>query len=298
MELKTLRSFIVLAEELHFRRAAERLHIAQPALSQQIKQLERQLGIELFSRSSRSVALTAAGTAFLTEALRTVAAADRAVETAQSIALGDGPRLAVGFLAQAAAENTSTILADFKLRRPEAVVQLRALTFVDHVSQVRTGGVDVAFIRPPYAPEELAGLTTVPLGTEPRVAILPAGHALAGRRSIAFAEIADEKFVRAPDEVSPVWRAYWRGDDRRGGRPAVLSDETASSVEEMLTVVGAELAISITHASVGRFYARPNVRFVPITDLSFSTLALAWRANDPSPLVQDFIEAARKVMSA
>jgi DNA-binding transcriptional LysR family regulator len=298
MELKNLHSFLILAEELHFGRAAGRLGIAQPALSQQIKQLELQLGVELFRRSTRSVVLTPAAEALVVQARRVLAAADQAVTVARAATRGDRPVLTVGFLGQGAAEDTTPLLTEFRRRRPEVVVRLRALGFADHLTQLREGGVDLSLIRPPYGADEMAGLATVSLAEEPRVVVLPAGHALAARAAVVFADIAEEPFIRGPDAVSPVWQAFWRVDERRGGRPATLSEESAGSIEEMLAVVAAGRAVAITHASLGRFYVRPTVRFVPVIDISPSTLALAWCADDPSPTVHDFVAAARNVTFA
>jgi DNA-binding transcriptional LysR family regulator len=138
VDLRLLRAFLTVAEELHFGRAAERLHVAQPALSQQIQRLERQLGLRLLERTSRAVALTPAGETFLDEARRTVAAADRAVEAARRIARGGRPELVVGFLAQGAGEQMTAILSDFRARQPDVVLRMRAMRFTDHLTALRT----------------------------------------------------------------------------------------------------------------------------------------------------------------
>jgi DNA-binding transcriptional LysR family regulator len=297
VELRLLRAFLTVAEELHFGRAAERLHVAQPALSQQIQRLERQLGVRLLDRTSRAVALTPAGATFLAEARSTVASADRAVAVARRIARGQRPELAVGFLAQGAAERMAAILSDFRARQPEVVLRMRAMRFTDHLAALRTGGLDLSLLRPPYGADELTGIDTVELWSERRVAVLPADHRLAGRDAIGFDELAGETFVRVPDAVSPTWRAFWQVADRRSnGRVPRVADEVVDSVEEVLTVVAAGRAISLTHESVGRFYTRPTVRFVPVEDIPPSVLALGWRADDRTPAVRDFVAAALAVV--
>jgi DNA-binding transcriptional LysR family regulator len=297
VDLRLLRAFLTVAEELHFGRAAERLHIAQPALSQQIQRLERQLGLRLLDRTSRTVALTTAGETFLVEARRTVSSADRAVAVARRIARGESPELVVGFLAQGAGEQMSAILDGFRERQPDVVLRMRAMRFTNHLSALRAGDVDLSLLRPPYGSDELAGIDLVELWSERRVAVVPAGHRMADRDAISFDDLAGETFVRVPDAVSPTWRAYWQVAERRtSGQVSHLADEVVDSVEEMLTVVAARRAISLTHESVGRFYARPTVRFVPVVDISPSTLALGWRADDRTPAVRDFVAAALSVV--
>jgi DNA-binding transcriptional LysR family regulator len=298
LEIRLLRSFVTVAEELHFGRAAVRLHVAQPALSQQLRRLERQLGVELLTRTSRSVALTAAGAAFLEEARRTLAAADRAAEVARTVARGGRIALVVGFLAQGAGAETPEILAEFRRRRPDVLVRTRAMSFSDHLTALRRGEIEASLVRPPYAPSELTGLRLAHLLEEPRVAVLASGHPLAGRAGLRFEEIADEAFLRIPDGASDVWRAFWQVADRRGAVPARLSEETADSVEEMLAVVATGRCISVTHQSVGQFYGRPTVSFVPITDIAPSTLALAWRADDETPQLRAFLDAAIETTAA
>jgi len=228
VDLRLLRAFLAVAEELHFSRAAERLHIAQPALSQQVQRLERQLGLRLLERTSRAVALTPAGETFLNEARRTVAAADRAVEVARRIARGDRPELVVGFLAQGAGEQMTAILDNFRKRQPDVVLRMRAMRFTGHLSALRTGELDLSLLRPPYGADELTGIDMMTLSSERRVAVLPAGHRLSCRVSICFDELAGETFVRVPDTVSPSWRASGRWSSvgpptARGGSPTRLS---------------------------------------------------------------------------
>jgi DNA-binding transcriptional LysR family regulator len=297
VDLRLLRAFLTVAEELHFGRAAEQLHIAQPALSQQIQRLERQLGLRLLDRTSRAVALTPAGRTFLTEARRTVTSADRAVAVARRIARGQKPELVVGFLAQGAAEQMAAILSDFRARQPDTVLRMRAMRFTDHLTALRTGELDLSLLRPPYGADELTGIDLVDLWSEPRVAVLPANHPLANHDTISFDQLAGETFARVPDAVSPTWLAFWQVAERRpNGRASRLADEIVDSVEEMLTMVAAGRAISLTHESVGRFYTRPSVRFVPVHDISPSMLALGWRADDHTPAVRDFAAAALAVM--
>jgi DNA-binding transcriptional LysR family regulator len=191
----------------------------------------------------------------------------------------------------------AAILSGFRARQPDVVLRMRAMRFTDHLTALHTGELDLSLLRPPYGADELAGIDMVELWSEPRVAVVPANHRIAGRDAIGFDELAGETFVRVPDAVSPTWRAFWQVAERRStGRVSRLSDEIVDSVEEMLTVVAAGHAISLTHESIGRFYARPTVRFVPVQDISPSMLALGWRADDRTPAVRDFVAAALAVI--
>ena len=139
--------------------------------------------------------------------------------------------------------------------------------------------------------EELSGITQVPLFDEPRVAVVAAAHRLAGKATCRFADLENEVWVRHTSGVSPVWRAFWRLDDLRAGRPARLAPQAIDSVEEVLQQVGAGTAVALTHASAGRFYRRPTVAFVPVEGIQPSTLSVAWADHD-GPFIAEFVAAA------
>lgn len=290
LELRVLRYFVAVAEDLHFGRAASRLHISQPALSVQIQKLERVLGVELLTRTSRHVELTDAGLAVLDEARRTLAAADRTMAVARSAAYGKSGRLTVGFIANAAAELTPVILHEFGQRFPHVDVHMRQFAFTDPLAGLADGDVDVAFVRTPLKGDQ--AVESVPLLNEERVLILSDRHPLAQLPAVTVEMVLDQSFVarRAPQD----WRDFWLGVDHRDGH-AVRVGAEVSTVDECLEAVLTGRGIAFTQASSQRYYARPGLAFVPVAGLSGSTVAIAWRRDSATPLVSAFISAAQTV---
>ncbi|GAB07130.1 LysR family transcriptional regulator [Gordonia amarae] len=279
---RVLRYFLVVAEERHFRRAAERLYITGPALSQQIKQLESTLGVELFRRTSRSVELTAHGEELVPLARSVVEGSD-AIGAWAAATKTRKNRLRVGFMSTAAGDLTQRILASAQASPRGFDVELHQLDWDDQTRAVTDGRVDAAFVREPVATE---GIRCTPVFAEPRVAMLPAGHRLAGRDSIMFADIAGEVFM--PSAIgSRAWIDYWLVEPRPDCRP-VRRGPTVSSVEEMLENCAGGRGIAITAGSVPKFYAHPQVRFVPVDDLSPNHVVLAVAADDARTVVADF----------
>ncbi|GAA3748035.1 LysR family transcriptional regulator [Streptomyces tremellae] len=292
LELRSLRYFVAVAEDLHFGRAADKLHISQPALSVQIRKLERLLGVDVFLRDSRHVELTSAGEAVLEEARRTLAAADHTVAVARNIARGSG-RLDIGFVANAAAELTPAVVEEFSRRHPHVDVRMRQYAFADPLAGLASGDVDAAFVRPPLRPD--AHVDCLPLLHEERVLILSERHPLAQRPAVSVEMVLDEAFVarRAPQE----WRDFWLGVDHRYGHPVRVGAEV-STVDECLEAVLTGRGIAFTQSSSQRYYARPGLAFVPVDDLSGSTVVLAWRRDTAAPLVNDLVASARGVLGA
>ena len=279
---RVLRYFLVVAEERHFRRAAERLYITGPALSQQIKQLESALGVDLFRRTSRSVELTAQG-AELVPLARAVVDSSAAIDAWVAAGKTRRSRLRVGFMSTAAGDLTQRILAAAQSSPRGFDVELHQLDWDDQTRAVTDGRVDAAFVREPVAPE---GIRCTPVFAEPRVAMLPAAHRLAGKESLVFADIGDEVFM--PSAIGTrEWIDYWLVEPRPDGRP-VRHGPTVSSVEEMLENCAGGRGIAITAGSVPKFYAHPQVRFVPVSDLSPNHVLLAVAADDTRTVVTDF----------
>ncbi|GLZ81538.1 LysR family transcriptional regulator [Actinorhabdospora filicis] len=289
MSSRRLRYFTVLAEELHFSRAAARLFMTQQALSKQLRELEAEVGAKLVHRTTRSVALTEAGAVFAGAAREALAVIDAGV-TAARRAHGVTP-LRLGFLIGAAMELTTPLLRAFAARHPAVRLDLHEYGFATPSAGLADGSSDIALLRLPLA---TTGLTTVPLFTEPLVAVLPAGHPLAARPTVTAAEVAAEQLVMgaSPD---PVWRGYWTLDAHRP--PAtprrVLDSATQSEEVEM---VAAGVAVTVTVAGLERYVGRGGLRYVPIEDAPGSTLALAWRETDGgNPAVRAFVETALAV---
>lgn len=200
MELRHLRYFVAVAEELHFGHAAARLHMAQPPLSQQIKTLETELGVQLFHRTKRKVDLTDAGRLFLPEARATLAQAGHAEEVARRAQRGEIGRLRLAFVTSAAQSVLPCIIRTFKTDHPGVDVELTELTPAQQVAALDEGRIDVAFLRPPIARPDLVIHTLL---KEPLVVALPAGHPSAKQRQLKLRDLRNEPFVMFPRDHGP-----------------------------------------------------------------------------------------------
>lgn len=283
MDLRQLRYFVTVAEELHFSRASARLHLAQSALSSQIRALERELGGPLLVRSTRRVQLTPAGEALLEDGRRILTACDDAMTRAGALARGESGRLVIGFLGPAPGGILAPLLAQFSARHPEVLVEVRALDFVDSVKALRDRRVDIVFN---YAPFEEPDIEVTPLVSESRVVVLPATHRLAGRSSLCPSDLAGERFVTHPDPVPERWRHFWMLVDELGECPPV-SIQTGGNIEEWLLLIGRGEGVDTCPAVLSRYFAWPEVAFVPLVDAPPATLVLLRSANAIQPLAEE-----------
>lgn len=287
VEYRHLRAFVTLADELHFRSAAERLHIAQPTLSQTLRQLELTIRVRLFERSTRHVVLTSAGRALLEDARGAVAAFDGVIDRASQVGRGQAGELVVGYEVSTGLDFLPKVLREFERICPEVSASLTEFDFAAPVAGLDTGETDIAFLRPPVDCEDLELLT---LRTEPRVLGVPTTHPFAARASVTVAEILREPIIAAP--TPGVWRDYWILADHRGGEEATVTLE-ASTVDSELQAVAAGRGIIVTSATYERYYRRPDVCFVAIEDLSPCEIALAWPRASHHPALRLFLAAAR-----
>ena len=277
LDMRKLRYFVAVAEELNFGRAAERLHIAQPVLSRQIRTFESELGVQLFARDSRGTRLTAAGARLLEDGrfLLTESKALRerlfqVEEPTPTVTVGVMP----GLLATAAA---AAFEAEDGSRRA-VVVQVG---WTDQVDVVRRGDVDVVYAREPI---DHHGLGTAPLLEEPRDAVLPSGDPLASKKSVRLADLASKRLLQDPATV-PEWYAIATPEHRRAG-------QTAPTVEEKLELVAAKAGFVILPRSTTAFYRRPDVRIIPIRDIGPSRVTLIWDAAKENSARDEFVTAA------
>jgi DNA-binding transcriptional LysR family regulator len=285
VEVRELRYFIAVAEELNFTRAAERLGMAQPPLSAAIGKLERKLGVRLLERTSRRVALTPAGAVLLEQGRIAAEGVAAAVERARRAAAIDG-RLTV-----AVKPDAGTHLLGEIIRRYSADPGLpRAHVLFGHpggpAAAVRGGAADVAILRAPF---DQRGLDTEVLLVEPRVAVLPAGHRLAGHRELCRADLAGEPMPRWAGAADPVAAAYWAGTDAPAEAPPgpVINDVT-----QLLDAVALGGAVAYVPASTASEHRRGDLAFVPVSDLSPSQVVAAWPDTSRSPAVAAFVRAA------
>lgn len=271
LTIRHLRAFVALAEELHFGRAAAGLHLTSSALSQTLRQLEVAVGTTLVRRTTRAVELTPAGRAALEHAQAALIAFDSAVARMQRAGRGEVGDLAVGYVIGAGLELMPAVIRAFERSTPDLRLDLREYDFTYPAAGLDVGEVDVAFVRPPL---DLPGLEYLDLLEEPRVAVLPTGHRLARRKQVRVRELLGEPIVAAPS-VDKVWRDYWILVPERGDEPPnVVLD--APTFEAELQAVGAGRGISVTGLTAARYYGRPGVAFVPISDLAPCRIALAW----------------------
>jgi DNA-binding transcriptional LysR family regulator len=290
IELHHLRYFVAVAEEGHVTRAAQRLRIAQPSLSAQIRSLERQVGTPLFWRHPRGVELTPAGQAFLAEARAALAAAEEAVEAARRAAHPAQMRL--GFIVGTQVRVTSTVLYAFRSAHPEVTLELAEHSFADPSAGLNGGEVDVAFVMPPIAHQ---GLRFETLWSAPRVAVLPSSHPLAGRSSISVRELFDEPWIVAETD-DEVCRDWWLAAAHRTA-PARLGHRTRS-IDKFIQLVAARQVVGLAAAWVEPVFARPGIAFVPVPDVEPATTAVAWHPDRAGPLVEEFVALARRVRFA
>jgi len=273
LDLRKLRYFVAVAGTLHFGRAAEELHIAQPALSRQIRALEHDLGAPLLTRDSHGVALTEAGRQLLADAGPLLASADAARRRAAAAAAG-GQRLMIGYRAGVA---VTPAVRQFNAAHPNVIVDVQRIEWDDQAPMLLDGRIDVGYVRPPV---DHAGLRVIPLYAEPRVAVLPAGHRLAGKDQLTEADLDGEPLV-------------WHAGPQPTMRPHPNAGYLARSVDDTLEHVAAGRGISFLPRSATVFYSHPDVAYVPVQDLAADEVRLAVAASRSSPIVDDFLTAAQ-----
>ena len=275
LDLRKVRYFVALAEELNYRAAAERLHLAQPVLSRQIRALEHELGVQLFDRDTTGTRLTSAGAQLLEEAvllLTNVAAIRRRVTAAAK----DARTFTVGFMPGLTI--TFAIRALGNAHRDVSVEVLRT-DWIDQVRVLHEGRADIGFVRMPI---DLTGLSTVSLFSEPHVAVVPSAHPLAGRDTVGIGDLAADVLLQNPDTV-PEWRAVRRDVTHRGPSPA------ARNVEEKLEWVAGGRGFSVLPQSVANYYRRPDVVSLSLSDVSSNEVRLAWLSDRGSPMLDHFV---------
>jgi DNA-binding transcriptional LysR family regulator len=286
VDTRLLRYFAAIAAEGNLTRAADRLFVSQPALTRQLKVLESQLGVRLFTRSRAGMTLTPAGQALASNTAAVLTGWDHAVRETKAAASHAARVLRVGFMSSAANEATQQIIAAFTRRRPGWRVEMRQGALSDPTAGLTSGDTDVALLRLPFPGQEDARIEV--LLTEPRWAVLPASHPLAACDQIRFQDLWDEPFVAAPAETG-IWRDYWLATSERQGHPVRIGFVT-DQPDVFLTAIANGQGIALAPESAARYYARPGITYRPVTGLSPSQVAVAWPpANDTNPVVQDFV---------
>jgi DNA-binding transcriptional LysR family regulator len=285
VELRHLRYFVAVAEELHFRRAAARLHMSQPPLSQQIRQLEEEVGVQLLTRNQRGVELTTAGRSFYERAVEILQATDDAVREARRVERGEVGRLAVGFVGSSMYSVVPEFLRAFRARFEQVDLRLRELSTAAQLEALRNGRIDVGFIRPWG---QIDGVMVQTVLRERVVAAVPDSHPLAASSRLRLEDVAAEPLVLIARREAPgLHDAIFHSIALAGGVAGVVQ-ETA----EMQTVIGlvaAGVGVTLVPESV-RSLARSGVTYRPlIEELPSVELAVAWRPENRSPVLSAFL---------
>ncbi|MCF2526041.1 LysR family transcriptional regulator [Yinghuangia soli] len=289
LPLAQLHAFAVLAEELHFGRAAVRLGIAQPPLSQQIRRLEEKVGYPLFTREPGRVALTPAGEELLPAARQALALIAKGVAAAREAGSGRAGRLRIGFAASLALTVLPDLLRRFRADFPAVRLDIREMTSAPQLSALRAGMIDIGLLRePPTGDADLCFRTVL---TEPFVAVVPAGHPLAGQRTVRIEQLAELPFVLLPREVGPpLYDQITALCADAGFTPRVV--QNAVEWQTVCALVGTGLGVSLAPASVRRIRLG-GVAFRGIDPGAAARVrtrvAVAWRRDDANPVVSNLL---------
>jgi DNA-binding transcriptional LysR family regulator len=295
LELRQLRYFVTVAEELHFGRAAVRLHMTQPPLSQAIAALEDQLGAPLFLRNRRTVALTPAGAALLPEAKRLLAEAASLPALVRRAAAGEAGRLAIAFITSADYSVLPPFLRRYSERYPDVHLSLHEATSDVQVEELLRGRIDAGFLIPPLPDRALAQLDYLKVLDEPLILCAPAGLALPpDGAAVRLQEVPHLPLIIFPREVSPALHdailSCWRA---AGITPAV--GQQAIQMQTIVSLVSAGMGLALVPQSVANLM-RPGVEYRALADPTPRVdTGIAWRRDNPSPVLQGFLELLRTI---
>lgn len=288
IELRQMRYFLAVAEDLNFTRAAERLHLAQQALSASIRRLEEQLGVALFVRSTRKVELTAAGEVLVDGARAVVAAAVDAVERVHQMAEGRTGRLTIGFsTAAGGVPIVREVIRTFSEQSPGVDIRTEEHDFGDPSAGLADGSVDVAFI---FGPLPVEGLSSVTLVQEDRLLAIRPEHPLADRTAVTASDLRDLPWLRVPADAGP-WSAFWFR--RQGDGPVGPIIKTA---DEWVTAIEAGRGVAFTMPTVMQNFTTARVRVIPVEGLPPAEVLLAWRSDRDEPLVRTLVGVAKSAL--
>ena len=294
IELRQLRYFVAVAEENHFGRAAARLHMTQPPLSQTIQALEAALDTPLFQRTKRSVALTPAGAALLPEARRILQQAAALPDLARRAASGESGLLSLSFVSTADYSVLPPLLREFRERYPQVQIELREATTDVQLEDLMQGRIDAGLLIPPLHDKAKAELDYVTVLSEPLVLAAPQGlKALRGKGNAGLKSVSDLPLIIFPRRIAPAFHDAILGCFRDAGLTPRIGQE-AIQMQTIVGLVSAGMGIALVPQSVSNL-KRPGVEYKPLSDktAAFET-GLAWRRDNPSPVLRAFLELLRK----
>jgi DNA-binding transcriptional LysR family regulator len=295
MELRHLRYFATVAEELHFGRAAEKLHISQPPLSTQIRALEEELGVTLLNRTQRHVSLTQAGHAFLGEARQILARLDQAVLMTRRAGRGEIGELVVGFISVADYNVLPIVLREFRRRFPLVNLTLRESTTDAQTRDLIAGRIDVGFLLPPVSDP---AISSAPILREPLIVALPERHPLASKPGkLALALLSDAPFILFPRTMAPgLYDDILSFCRSAGFSPRV--EQEAVQMQTIISLVSAELGVALIPASLTHLQ-RTGVTYKSLKESSpLIQIHLAWRTGDDLPALRVFVDLALRAAGA
>jgi DNA-binding transcriptional LysR family regulator len=291
LKLEQLRYFVAVADEGQVTRGAAKLHMAQPALSQSIAQLESELEIQLFERHARGVTLTAAGRAFYKKATVALAATEDAALTAKALGRAASGTIAFGFIGTPPQLHYPALLDAVAARHPDVVLGYHELRFPSGSTNSWLGEVDVAFCHlPPSDPDIWVRV----LRREPRVLLVHKSHPLAKKRKLGLSEVLDQTFIGLHSSVAPWWRGFWSLDDHRGGPPLDETDDRAAVSQELFGAIASGRAVTTVPAFQAALIAQviTDVVAIPLVDAEPAALGLAGRKDHLNEVVRALIEDA------
>jgi len=292
MELRHLRYFVAVADTLNFRRAAELVHIEQSPLSQQIRNLEQEIGVELFTRTKRRVTLTHAGRVFLADARAILARSEESLDRARRAARGSIGTLAIACLTSMTNTFTDQVIREYRQRFPDVMLSFSDMIPATILQSIAQRTVDVGFLRGIFQHE---GLVVEDLGSEPLIVILPGDHPLARKEQLTGKDLAPEPFVLVPDEgamgMNDIIRAYCR---EYGFTPQLYAE--GNQIQSVIWLVHLGLGVSLLPASL-RGLRRENIVYRELQDPPRIDAKLVYRKNDDSPALMNFIDAVHSCIA-
>lgn len=284
MDIRQLRYFVTLADTLHFGQAAKLLHISQPPLSRQIASLEEDLGVMLFSRTSRQVQLTAAGKHFHEQATRILKSLNKAIQTTQATARGEKGVLSISFTMSAAWNILPPLIKKYRDAYPEVDIQLNEVLPRELNESLLSGNADIGIAFPWLRP---SGLEYRKIFSEPLIAVLPSTHPLAERDVIAVEELASEPFITFPAITAPALHEMVIGCCRDHGFEPEIYLETHLQ-QTIVNLVAEGLGVSLVPASMSKMQLTGSV-FKPITKPRLIEQGIIWSASNENPCLDKFL---------
>jgi DNA-binding transcriptional LysR family regulator len=295
MDQRQLVSFVTLAEELHFVRAAARLGVTQPALSQQIARLEESLSVRLFERTKRRVALTDAGQVFLTDALAILRQFEQAAMGARRAAKGQVGRLTIGFVEASPFNVLPRLVSRLSQELPEVSLILQEMVTEEQIEALRSGRIDVGLLRPMFNEPSFGKL---PLLRESYLVALPATHPLARSESVALSALREERFIVTPARKRRYVESRFRAAFKRAGFEPQVAQEVLQ-LHTMIGLVGGGIGVALVPHSVSRLDLE-GVVYRPLRDKDapFAELVAAWSIDRETPVLRRFLTIAQAIASA